>query len=98
MDEFIGRRIQVRCEGLVKKPVAFSLDDREYEIEAIVEEWQDWGFGKADRLRNWRTRHHRNYYRVRTTDGQTFDIYGDRARRTGVTWYAHKRLSGPAGA
>jgi hypothetical protein len=98
MDEFIGRRIQVRCEGLVKKPVSFSLDDREYEIEAIVEEWQDWGFGKADRLRNWRTRHHRNYYRVRTTDGQTFDIYGDRSRRTGVTWYAHKRLSGPAGA
>lgn len=98
MDEFIGRQIQVRCEGLVKKPVAFRLDDREYEIEAIMEEWQDWGFGKADRLRTWRTRHHRNYYRVRTTDNQLFDIYCDRSKRTHVTWYAHKRLSAPAGA
>ncbi len=98
MDEFIGRRIQVRCEGFVKKPVAFHLDDREHEIEAIVEEWQDWGFGKADRQRNWRTRHHRNYYRVRTTEGGLFEIYCDRPKPTRVTWYAHKRLSAPAGA
>ena len=77
MDEFIGRQIQVRCEGFVKKPVAFRLDDREYEIEAIVEEWQDWGFGKTDRQRNWRTRHHRNYYRVRTAEGDLFEIEMD---------------------
>lgn len=96
MDEFIGRQIQVHCEGLVKKPVAFRLDDREHEIEAIVEEWQDWGFGKADRQRNWRTRHHRNYYRVRTTEGGLFEIYCDRPKPARVTWYAHKRLSTPA--
>ncbi len=98
MDEFIGRRIQVRCEGLVKRPVAFRLDDDEYEIEAIVEEWQDWGFGKADRLRNWRTRHHRNYYRVRTTGGDVFEIYCDRPKPARITWYAFKRLSGPSAA
>ncbi len=98
MDEFIGRQIQVRCEGPVKKPVAFCLDDREYEVEAIVEEWQDRGFGKADRQRNWRTRHHRNYYRVRTAGGDLFEIYCDRPKPTRVRWYAHKRLSASAGA
>lgn len=98
MDEFLGRQIQVRCEGVVKRPVAFRLDDHEYRIEAIVEEWQDWGFGKADRQRNWRTRHHRNYYRVRTVEGDTFEIYGDRSQRTRVTWYASKRLAGPSAA
>jgi hypothetical protein len=98
MDDFIGRQIQVRCEGPVKKPVAFCLDDREYEVEAIVEEWQDWGFGKADRQRNWRTRHHRNYYRVRTAGGDLFEIYCDRPKPTRVRWYAYRRLSTPAGA
>ena len=95
MDEFVGRPIQVRCEGFVKRPVAFSLGDREYQIETIVEEWQDWGFGKTDRQRNWRTRHHRNYYRVRTTDGQMFEIYCDRPKLARVKWYASRRLSGP---
>ena len=98
MDEFIGRRIHVRSEGAVKKPVAFRLGDREYQIEAIVEEWQDWGFGKTDTQRNWRTRHHRNYFRVRTTGGETFEIYCDRPKPTRVTWYAYKRLSGRSGA
>jgi hypothetical protein len=98
MDEFIGRQIQVRCEGFVRKPVLFRLGDEEHKIEAIAEEWQDWGFGKADRQRNWRTRHHRNYYRVRTTAGYMFDIYCDRSQRARPAWYAHKRLSEPTGA
>jgi hypothetical protein len=98
MDQFIGRRIQVRCQGVVKRPVAFRLGDREYQIEEIVDQWQDWGFGKADRQRNWRTRHHRNYYRVRTAEGELFEIYCDRPKPTRVTWYASKQLSGPARA
>ena len=96
MDEFIGRQIQVRCEGLVKRPVAFCLDEQEYEVEAIVEEWQDWGFGKTDRQRNWRTRHHRNYYRVRTTEGELFEIYCYRPKPMRTRWYVYKRLSGTA--
>ncbi len=98
MDEFIGREIQVHCEGSVKIPVAFRLDDREYQVEAIVDEWQDWGFGKTDRQRNWRTRHHRNYYRVRTTEGELFEIYCDRPQPTRIRWYAYKRLSGATSA
>ena len=92
MDRFIGREIQVRCEGFVKKPVSFRLDDREYRVEEIVDEWQDWGFGKSDRQRNWRTRHHRNYYRVRTTGGETFELYCDRPQPARVAWYAYKQL------
>lgn len=98
MSEFIGRQIQVQTEGPVKKPVAFCLDDREYEIEAIEKEWQDWGFGKTDRQRNWRTRHHRNYYRVRTTEGDLFEIYCDRPKPTRIRWYVYKRLSASAEA
>ncbi len=98
MEEFLGRPIRVRSEGLVKRPVAFRLDDLDYQIEEILDEWQDWGFGKSDRHRTWRTRHHRNYYRVRTAAGDIFEIYCDRPKPDRITWYASRRLSGPSSA
>lgn len=96
MAEFIGREIEVTVEGGVKAPVAFRLGDREHEIAEILDAWQDHGFGLAEPLRkNWRLRHHRNYYRVRTSDGETFEIYMDRGspkhpeRRR---WYVYRKL------
>ena len=94
--QFIGREIAVTTGGEIKEPVAFRLGDQEHEVAEILEAWQDHGFGLAEPLKkNWRLRHHRNYYRVRTREGEVFEIYLDRGfmkhpeRRK---WYAYRKL------
>ncbi|MGQ9573210.1 MAG: DUF6504 family protein [Dehalococcoidia bacterium] len=96
MAEFIGREIEVTTAGEIKTPVAFRLGGQEYEIAEVVDAWQDHGFGLAEPLRkNWRLRHHRTYYRVRTSGGEVFEIYMERGslrhpeRRR---WYVYRRL------
>jgi hypothetical protein len=96
--EFIGKPIQVRMTGEVRVPASFRLGDREYEVAEILETWQDHGFGMASPLKkNWRLRHHRNYFRVRTTEGDVFELYLDRTRvglRAGAPrrWFLYRRL------
>jgi hypothetical protein len=76
---FFGRQIEVTTGGDVKQPVSFRLDDREYVITEILESWPDHGFGKSSAGRKrWWQRHHRNYYRVKTTEGEIYEIYYDR--------------------
>jgi len=94
--EFIGREIEVTVEGEIKAPVAFRLGGQDYKIAEILDVWHDHGFGLAEPLRkNWRLRHHRNYYRVRTSEGEVFEIYMERGslkhpeRRR---WYVYRRL------
>jgi hypothetical protein len=102
MGEFVGRRIEVVTGGKVREPVSFRLGGREYEVAEVLETWQDHGFGMAAPLKkNWRLRHHRNYYRVRTKDGEVFEIYLDRTRvglRHGQPrkWYLYRKLESPA--
>ncbi len=101
MGEFVGRQIEVVTGGKVKEPIAFRLDGRDHEIAEVLESWQDHSFGMAAPLKkNWRQRHHRSYYRVRTKEGDVFEIYLDRSRvglRHGQPrkWYLHRKLELP---
>ena len=102
MCEFVGRRIEVVTGGKVREPISFHLGGREYEIAEVLESWQDHGFGMAAPLKkNWRLRHHRNYYRVPTKEGEVFEIYLDR-RRVGLrhgrprNWYLYRKLESAA--
>ena len=81
--QFFGRQINVTTKGEVKVPVSFCLDDREYTIADILDSWHDYGFGKspAQRKRRWWQRHHRSYFRVKTTEGEVFEIYFDRGTK-----------------
>ncbi|MBI4300960.1 MAG: hypothetical protein HY677_07460 [Chloroflexi bacterium] len=95
---FYGREIQASLAGEPKVPVSFTLDGREYVIEEILEAWQDHGFGPSARSRHrWWQRRHRNYYRVKTTDGAVFEIYLDRGtkleQRERWRWFLHRQLS-----
>ena len=77
--QFFGREVEVSVSGEVKVPTAFRIDNREYVISEIVLAWQDHGFGPTTPSRKrWWQRRHRNYYRVRTTEGEVFEIYYDR--------------------
>ncbi len=96
--QFFGREVQVTVSSEVKVPTAFRLDDREYVIADIIAAWPDHGFGPtaAGRKKRWWERRHRNYYQVKTTEGDVFEIYYDRGtslkhpeRRK---WFVHRRL------
>ncbi|UCH43328.1 MAG: hypothetical protein JSW16_01950 [Dehalococcoidales bacterium] len=77
--QFFGQEIAVTVSGEVKVPASFRLGGQEYVVLEIIEAWQDHGFGRSPlRRKRWWLRHHRNYYRVRTTENDVFEIYYDR--------------------
>ena len=76
---FFGQEIQVKVEGEIRHPASFRLEKRDYVIGEILQSWADYGFGgNPSQRKRWWQRHHRNYYRVRTTEGDLFEIYYDR--------------------
>ncbi len=94
---FFGKQIEVTVEGELRQPASFRLDDAQHRIGEILRFWSDHGFGDAMRARpRWWQRHHRNYYLVKTEDGEVFEIYHDR----GVSlknpryrkWYVTRQL------
>ncbi len=95
--QFFSREIQVTVSGEVKVPASFRLGEQEYVISEIIEAWPDYGFGRSPLPRKkWWLRRHRNYYRVRTTQGEIFEIYYDRG--TGLDhperkkWFLYRQL------
>ena len=77
--QFIGQDIEVTVSGEVKTPVSFKLGKREYIISEIIDYWPDYGFGRIHTGRKrWWQRRHRNYYHVKTTEGEIYEIYYDR--------------------
>jgi hypothetical protein len=77
-ERYFGRQIEVVTGGDVKTPVSFRLDGCDYIIAEILESWPDYGFSRSETSRTWKTRHHRNYYRVKTTAGEVYEMYYDR--------------------
>ncbi len=83
--------------GELNAPASFILDDREYVVAQIIDFWHDHGFGLSpSRHPKWWQRRHRNYYRVKTTQGEIFEIYYDRG--TGPKhperkkWFLYRQL------
>jgi len=95
--QFISREIEVTVSGEVKVPTSFRLGDKEYVISEIIEAWPDYGFGRSPlRRKRWWLRRHRNYYRVRTAEGEVFEIYYDRGTSLEhperKKWFIYRRL------
>ena len=95
--QFFGQEVQVTVSGEVKVPTAFRLGEREYVISELIVAWPDHGFGLDERRRKrWWQRRHRNYYRVRTTEGEVFEIYYDRGANLNhperKKWFLHRQL------
>ena len=80
--EFYSEPIQVETDAQTRLPKSFRWRGKSYVISAVEKEWQDWGFGATEpRRKNWRLRHHRNYFLVKTDDNQVFKIYYDRGTK-----------------
>jgi hypothetical protein len=96
---FIDDRIEVELEGTIRQPRAIVWRGARIKVADILHVWSDWGFSVAATQRNWRTRRHRNYYRIRTEDGRLFEIYLDRGTKPGrEAWFLFQELdSNPGG-
>ena len=91
MPQFIGEKIDVETGGVVKQPVSLVWRGHEYRVAEILASWFDWGFSSAVTQRDWRTRRHRNYFRLQTDSGERFEIYLDRApARAEGEWYLYQ--------
>ena len=92
MAQFIGRPATVECSTEGADPVGFSWNGGSVQVVEILAAWHDYGFGGTyPSARTWRTRRHRNYFRMLCDDGHTYEIYLDRAsgRRD---WQVYRRL------
>ncbi|KKL54506.1 hypothetical protein LCGC14_2264740, partial [marine sediment metagenome] len=81
-----------------------ALEQASHKIAEQMASWQDRAFGNLRRGRDWRQPQQRRYYRVRTEEGEVYELYADwspgRRRRKGeaqgTRWYLHRRLSSGA--
>ena len=90
---FIDEEIDVTVEGEVSAPTEFTWRDEVYPIVHIVHQWPDWGFAAGSSQRSWRTRRHRNYYRVETSSGSLWELYLDRNTSDGrPRWFLYQEL------
>lgn len=91
--EFIDEPITVNYDSDLLRPISFTWRSGHYQIAEVLKAWQDWRMPASSRhARGWRHRRHRDYYEVRTTDGQVFLLYLDRAGGRRV-WVLLKRLA-----
>lgn len=97
MSRFFGQEIEVETAGEVKEPASFRLGDRVYQVAEVVEQWHDHGFGQPPlKKRRWWQRRHITCYRVRTAEGEVFELHHERgthpdqARRG--KWYLYRQL------
>jgi hypothetical protein len=95
-ERYFGKEIKVISAEGVKAPRSFTLEGQEYPVKEVLEFWPDSGYGSAETGKNWRTKHHRSYYRVKTEDGSVFEMYFDHSTNLKHPefrkWYLTQRL------
>jgi hypothetical protein len=100
--QHLGKEIEVTLsEGEVRQPQRFKLRGKEYRVAEVLATWQDHGYsglpvrGRGPGGAAWQGGSQRQFYRLRTTEGETFEIYVDTpaGRKGRARWYAQRRLA-----
>lgn len=99
--DFVGREVEVTLsDDDPPQPVAFRDGQREYAIAERIATWQDHSFAGMRRGRNRRGPEQRTFFRVRTKEGEVYELYADwspsRRGAAATRWYLHRRLSAAA--
>jgi hypothetical protein len=94
---YFWEQVRVETEGPLPQPVASTLAGKRHTIAEVLVTWPDYGFGNNPEKRpRWWQRHHRNYYHVRTSDEEVYEIYYDRGTSPKnpqlKKWYITRRL------
>jgi hypothetical protein len=95
MAEFFSEKIDVKRDDKTREPALFCWREKEFKIKEVLSSWSDWKFSKgAPKKKNWRLRHHRIYYRIKTEDDLIFEIYFDRkTKKEDGEWVLYRRLN-----
>ncbi|HEU4758650.1 MAG TPA: DUF6504 family protein [Dehalococcoidia bacterium] len=106
--EFIRKEVSVTLgEGDDRLPEKFRLGDREYQVTEVLAVWQDHGYsglpqtGRGPGRTGWQGGFQRRFYRLRTAEGETFEIYaetptGRRGRAQKARWFVDRRITAAA--
>ena len=86
-DELISEEIEVRFEHKPGPPTSFLWRGLEHRIAEV-----EWVRRFIDRRAAWWQRRHRDYYRVRTSDGHRYELYHHRGPIR-KRWVLYKRLA-----
>lgn len=92
---FYGEGIEVERADHSFYPSAFFWRGQTYTVTKIIHAWPDWGYGTGVLAKkNWRLRHHRNYFVVQTDTDQVFKIYRDRGVKgsSNKVWILNEEL------
>ena len=97
----VGREVEVTLsQDEAPLPVAFRLGSRRYRVAEQMASWPDRKFAGRRRGGDWRQQQERWYYRVRTEEGEVYELYTDwsprRRRKEGArtaSWHLHRQLS-----
>jgi len=95
MTTFFSDKIHVERDETTREPAVFRWKKKEYKIKEVLSSWSDWKFPEGSpKRKNWRLRHHRVYYRMKTEDDQIFEIYFDRkTKKEDGEWVLYRRLA-----
>jgi len=85
--ELISEEIEVRFQERPGPPTSFLWRGQEHHIVEIEEVRRF-----IDRRAAWWRRRHRDYYRLRTSDGQRYEIYHQRGVRH-KGWVLYRQLA-----
>ena len=96
--DFVGREVEVTLsDDKPPQPTAFRAGAREYAIAERLATWQDNSFAGMKRPRGRPGPEQRTFYRVRTKEGEVYELYADwspsRRAAEATRWYLHRRLS-----
>jgi hypothetical protein len=80
-DRFISKKIHHVQFNSEQQLVSFKAGSHFYPVKKVLKQWQDYDYSPLAPKRDWRSRHHRNYYRVLTETGRCFELYCDRGTR-----------------
>jgi hypothetical protein len=80
--KFLGEPALVECDRL-GNPVSMTRRGETHPVRRILQSWQDFHFSPLAHKKTWRTRRHRNHYRIECEDGRIFEIYCDRGTKLG---------------
>jgi hypothetical protein len=89
---FVGETVDVRSVREISEPGSFVWRNCRYNIAEILLTWFDWNFSAGAAKRNWRSRRHRKYFRVRTSCGEIFELYLDhKSRNPDGDWICYQQ-------
>jgi hypothetical protein len=82
--EFVHEEIEVEFSQRPGPPISIEWKGKKIAVAEVLRAWPDHGFGPFRHAARWWQRRHRNYYRVKTAEGEILEFYLDRGSRKWV--------------